>query len=358
MSIKRASEWATWSEILAQPDTWRRWAKEFDVKGLKAWISEQVFDEVWFCGAGTSAFIGEIVVAGLEEQRNGYDLRAVASTDLVTLAPAYLKGRKPLVVSFGRSGNSSESIGTLDALDALAPTAPRLNITCNSESCLATRVTNLTRVIVLPPETHDSGFAMTNSFSTMLMTALLLFSEEGTHAAHMTRTADGFDHVYALMMSEIGAVPERVVFLGSGAMCFAAREASLKVMELSAGRIPCLWDSPLGFRHGPKSFVTDKTEIVVFTSSDHPSHLYEADLIDELIQQFPDCKITTIGPDADIDLPHPDGAVWAAPNAVLYAQLAGVLWAEKLGLNVDNPFEGQGTLTRVVSGVKLYSVTP
>jgi tagatose-6-phosphate ketose/aldose isomerase len=29
-----------------------------------------------------------------------------------------------------------------------------------------------------------------------------------------------------------------------------------------------------------------------------------------------------------------------------------------LGLNVDDPFAGQGTLTRVVSGVKLHPVQP
>lgn len=357
MTLKDSSEWATWSEILSQPETWRSWSKDFDVESHRSWIAEQDFDEVWFCGAGTSAFIGEIIVAGLEAQRGGHRLRAVATTDLVARAPAYLKGRKPLVVSFGRSGNSSESVGTLDVLDALAPDAPRLNITCNGESTLATRVTDATKVIVLPSETHDTGFAMTNSFSTMLMTALTLFSDGADQNTCMRRAADGFDHVYALMLSKIGEAPERAVFLGAGAMCYAAREAALKVMELSAGRIPCLWDSPLGFRHGPKSFVTEGTEIVVFTSMDHPSHLYEADLIAELKEQFPSCKIITIGPDADIDLPQPDGAVWAAPNAVLYAQLAGVKWAEKMGFNVDNPFEGQGTLTRVVSGVKLYSVT-
>ncbi|WP_370227672.1 SIS domain-containing protein [Cognatishimia sp.] len=358
MTLKDTSEWATWSEILSQPETWRSWAKDFDVESHRQWIASQDFDEVWFCGAGTSAFIGEIIVAGLEEQRGQHHLRAVATTDLVARAPAYLTGRKPLVVSFGRSGNSSESVGTLDVLDALAPDAPRLNITCNADSTLASRVTDATKVIVLPSQTHDTGFAMTNSFSTMLMTALALFSDGGDQNARLTRAAEGFDHVYALMMGYIGAAPDRAVFLGTGAMCYAAREAALKVMELSAGSIPCLWDTPLGFRHGPKSFVKDGTEIVVFTSLDHPSQLYEADLIAELKEQFPSCKVITIGPDADIDLPHPDGAVWAAPNAVLYAQLAGVTWAEKMGYNVDNPFEGQGTLTRVVSGVKLYSVTP
>ncbi|MDG1432033.1 MAG: SIS domain-containing protein [Paracoccaceae bacterium] len=356
MIQKSISDWSTWSEIISQPRVWRQWAIDCDFSGHKTWIKAQSFDEVWFCGAGTSAFIGDIIVAGLEGQRGNVRLRSVASTDLVSEPQDFLRARNPLVVSFGRSGNSSESIGTLDALDKLAPNAPRLNITCNGDSTLATRSSHGTRVIVLPPETHDIGFAMTSSFSTMLLTALMLFSDNGSNAATFNRAADTFEGALPDMQKAIGTPPERAVFLGTGAMTFAAREAALKVMELSAGRIPCLWDSVLGFRHGPKSFVTDKTEIVVFTATQSPATMYENDLIAELRAQFPNTRVTSIGPAADIDLPHPDGAVWAAPNAILYAQLAGALWSQAMGLNVDNPFEGQGTLTRVVSGVQLYEV--
>lgn len=357
MNENGLNKWSTWAEILNQPATWRQWAKDFDGQEHRDWIAAQDFDEIWFCGAGTSAFIGDIIVAGLEDQRNGKPMRAVATTDLVARAGSYLIGRKPLVVNFGRSGNSSESIGALDVLDALAPKAPRLNITCNGDSTLATRLTENTRVAVLPSETHDTGFAMTNSFSTMFFTALMLFAEGDDDAAKLNRAAEIFETLVPTYKELVSTAPRRAVFLGSGAMCFAAREAALKVMELSAGEIACLWDSPLGFRHGPKSFVREGTEIVVFTSNESPSHLYEKDLIHELRQQFPNNNVLTIGPGAEIDQPHPDGAVWAAPNAVLYAQIAGVVWAQELGYNVDNPFDGQGTLTRVVSGVKLYGAT-
>lgn len=356
MSEANISAWATWREIRAQPNIWRQWSTVCDFASHQSWINKQSFDEVWFCGAGTSQFIGDIIAAGLEGQRGGYRFRSVATTDLVTRPQAFLRDRKPLVVSFGRSGNSSESLGTLDVLDVLVPMAPRLNITCNADSALSTRQSAFSRAIILPPETHDSGFAMTSSFSTMLLTALMLFSTDAMTPERLVRAADNFDLVQPRMLSEISNAPDRAVFLGTGAMAYAAREASLKVMELSAGKIPCLWDSVLGFRHGPKSFVTDATEIVVFTTLHDPAAQYEADLIAELCQQFPEAKVTSIGPDADINLAHPDGAVWAAPNAILYAQLAGATWSHAGGLNVDNPFEGQGTLSRVVSGVRLYGV--
>jgi tagatose-6-phosphate ketose/aldose isomerase len=43
---------------------------------------------------------------------------------------------------------------------------------------------------------------------------------------------------------------------------------------------------------------------------------------------------------------------------VALAQLLAVTWSDALGLAVDDPFAGQGTLTRVVSGVRLHPVTP
>lgn len=349
------TRWATWSEIHAQPAIWRDWAAR-DFAADRAWIAAQNVDEVWFCGAGTSAYIGDIIVAGLEGQA-GPRLRAVPSTDLVARPQAYLRGRRPLVVSFGRSGNSSESVGTLDALDALAPDAPRLNITCNAEGILATRGGDESRVILLPDATHDSGFAMTSSFSTMLFSALLLF-DPTAEAARLTRAADVLEAALPQFLTATGPRPERAIFLGTGPLAYAAREAALKVMELTAGQTPCLWDSILGFRHGPKSFTTDATRVVVFTGADAPGARYELDLVDEMRAQFPATTITTIGPGGDIDLGQPDGPLWAAPVAIAFSQIAGVVWSDALALNVDDPFSGQGTLSRVVSGVTLYPVQP
>ena len=126
---------ATWAEIHAQPGIWEAWADALPVAALKGWIATQGAEEVWFCGAGSSDYVGQIVAAALEGQGR---FRAIPTTDIVARPQAYLTGRRPLVVSFGRSGNSAETLGLLDALDALAPDAPRLNITCNAGGALAT----------------------------------------------------------------------------------------------------------------------------------------------------------------------------------------------------------------------------
>jgi tagatose-6-phosphate ketose/aldose isomerase len=353
------SQWATWREIHGQPTIWSDWSHALPVADLRSWIAAQGVEEIWFCGAGTSAYIGDMIVAGLEG-KPGPRLRSVPTTDIVSRPQAFLTGRKPLIVSFGRSGNSTETIGTLDALDALAPRAPRLNITCNPKGALALRsAPGPQSVILLPEATHDAGFAMTSSFSTMLYTALAIFDNGDT----APRIADAATQLTTLLptfatFATAAPPPERIVFLGTGPLAFAARESALKVMELTAGAIPALWDSTLGFRHGPKSFVQGKTDIILLTSPETPASLYEADLAAELRQQFPTARITTIGPGADIPVAMPHGALWGAPLSIALAQILAVTWSAALGFAVDDPFAGQGTLSRVVTGVRLHPVTP
>lgn len=343
-------QWHTWREIQAQPAIWREWFGTINTAGLRNWIASTGVREVWFAGAGTSAYIGDILAAGIEG-RGDMHMRSVPSTDLVSRPQAYLTGPRRLVVSFGRSGNSAESLGTLDALDALAPDWPRLNITCNPEGALAQRGPG--EVLLLPEACHDRGFAMTSSFTTMLLSALALFDPEFEPRNAIPALADAAE-AYLADPAET-AMPQRAVFVGAGALTFAARECALKVMELTGGQVPALWDSTLGFRHGPKSFVRGETSVFVLISADPHAARYDRDLVAEMRTQFPKAEVTTIGPGGDIGFDWPDMAA-AAALAVLPAQIMGVRWANALGLDVDNPFAGQGTLTRVVDGVRLYKV--
>jgi tagatose-6-phosphate ketose/aldose isomerase len=345
---------ATFREILAQPAIWSAWGARLPVAGLRQWIASTGAQEVWFCGAGTSAYIGDILASGLEGQ-SGPRLRSVPTTDIVARPRVYLTGAPKLIVSFGRSGNSAESIGLLDALDTLTPSWPRLNITCNATSALSLRPG--AKVITLPEATHDQGFAMTSSFSTMLLTAAALFDTSLAPDQAATRFATLAHTLETLLPSFTEAArtarrPQRAVFMGSGPLAYAAREAALKVMELAAGQIPSLWDSTLGFRHGPKSFTVGETDLWLFRSSDPHTRAYDDDLLAELRTQYPASHITAP------DVPQPFSDLWSAPLYVALAQILAVTWSDALGLNVDDPFAGQGTLTRVVSGVRLHPVTP
>ena len=351
--MSRYQDSSTWAEIKRQPQIWEDWWGELEPRlpELKAWINAQNVDEIWLSGAGTSAYIGDFIAAGLNAT-SPIPIRAVASTDLVSAPHQFLSAKRPLVVNFGRSGDSAESIGVLDLLDALAPDTPRLNITCNPEGALATREAPHQRIIALPELSHDVGFAMTSSFSTMVLTALALFDPHMPKDAFQTLT-QGARSGFAAMIArgEAMETPTRMVFLGSGLLKFAAREASLKILELTSGDIPVIWDSSMGFRHGPKSFVKDGTHIVMMTSSDPDIARYDVDLVTEIRQQFDGIPITEL---TGTSLPDR----WGGLLQILPVQVMSVILSNRLNYAVDNPFEGQGTLTRVVSGVKLYAANP
>ena len=103
----------TWQKIQAQPDIWRTWSNIFSTEAYRSWIAELGINEVWFCGAGTSAYIRDIIAAGLPNT-GGIRFLSIPSTELVARAGYYLKNppKDLLIVNFDRSGNSSETLGT------------------------------------------------------------------------------------------------------------------------------------------------------------------------------------------------------------------------------------------------------
>ena len=346
----------TWGEIMRQPDVWRDWgaALASDLDGHRDWIAGTGAREAWLSGAGSSAYVGDLAAEAMDGIA-ALRIRSAPSTDLAAW-PARLRQASPLVVSFGRSGDSPESVAVMDALDALAPEHPRLNVTCNGEGALARRTGNAGRAIVLPAAALDRGFAMTASWSTMLLTALaLLDPDAGDVEARLRALADRAEGLLPELArsAEAAPVPRRIAFIGSGALQHAAREAALKVMELSAGGIAAVWDSSLGFRHGPKSFVAEGTDLALFRSGNSFAALYDDDLAAELARQFPGARLTVSGPGRGIDTGD-DSDAWTAPLHVLAAQVRGAVWSARLGLDPDDPFKESGTLTRVVSGVRLH----
>lgn len=352
-----ARDSATWKEIHAQPGIWAGWAEPLagQAAEVAAWIADRGFEEIVFAGAGTSAFIGEVLAfaGGNATPR----LRAVATTDIVSTPHECLRDDPGLlVVQFGRSGDSSETVGTLDLLDTAFPQVARLNITCNPDGALATRTpggTGEQRVVLLPEATHDSGFAMTSSFSTMLLSALACI--DGGAAPALAALAEKAEALLPQLAAMAPDRPDRAIFLGSGALKGAARESALKVLELTAGQTVTSWDGTLGFRHGPKSVITGPDLVVLMVHPDPHCARYDRDVAAEIRAQYPAATVVTLG-DAhcDVDLRVTGDARRDAVLYVLAAQLWAVLWSEALGLDIDNPFKGQGNLSRVVAGVTLY----
>ncbi|MEO0991846.1 MAG: phosphosugar isomerase, partial [Pseudomonadota bacterium] len=169
----------TWNEIHCQPDIWTAWAPELqrEATAIRDWISSRQPQAIWLSGAGTSAFIGDTLSHG----PSMHPLVSLPTTDVVACPSDHLGTPGHLLcIQFGRSGDSSESVGLLDLLDAHRPDADRLHITCNPTGALAKRPApgpGETRVLRLPEATHDRGFAMTSSYTTMLLSALACLTD-------------------------------------------------------------------------------------------------------------------------------------------------------------------------------------
>ncbi|MBZ4266135.1 tagatose-6-phosphate ketose isomerase, partial [Streptococcus pneumoniae] len=78
--------------------------------------------KVILTGAGTSAYVGDTLVPYFKEvyDERKWNFNAIATTDIVANPQTYLKKDVATVlVSFARSGNSPESVATVDLAKAL-----------------------------------------------------------------------------------------------------------------------------------------------------------------------------------------------------------------------------------------------
>ena len=350
---------ATSREIAQQPALWKVVARNVaDRRPTTSAFLDPVLDDprarIILTGAGTSAFIGEVLAADLE-RATGRRVDAIATTDLVATPGRYLAGDAPtLLVSFARSGDSPESVAAADLADELLPRAYHLVITCNPDGALATARAGRdgSLVLTMPAAANDAGFAMTSSFTCMLLTARLTLGAPvpagtmaGLIAAAEQALVETPDRAAALARRGF----DRVVHLGSGPLQGLAREGALKMLELTAGRVATWFDSPLGFRHGPKAVLTDRTLIVVHASGDPHTRRYDDDIVAEL-SDHPVVVLSGTWP-----LPFAAGTDDTL-RALVYAvpcQILALEFSLALGLTPDNPFPA-GQVNRVVSGVRIH----
>jgi tagatose-6-phosphate ketose/aldose isomerase len=160
---------------------------------------------------------------------------------------------------------------------------------------------------------------------------------------------------WAEPVAALAAMPvKRVVYLGSGPLEALAKESALKILELTSGRVAAIANTPLGFRHGPKSVLNGASLVVVFNSGKALARRYEEDLVNELLRDQVAARIVTVGPGAEIGIDTPAWPdAWLAPLWLLAAQQYALHQSALLQLRPDNPF-ATGTVNRVVQGVTIY----
>jgi tagatose-6-phosphate ketose/aldose isomerase len=374
--LEQSGGYWTAREISQQPAIWAEMQRLMarDAGALQAYLAPLLCRpelRVVLTGAGTSSFVGECLAPALS-RRTGRRVDAVSTTDLVGSPESFLVPTAPmLLVSFARSGNSPESVAALNLAQQMVPHCHHLIVTCNEQGALyrsGHRMSNA-HVVLLPEETNDRGFAMTSSFSGMLLATALAFGLLANDAPEALARWSGhvLDTGLPFIARLAGAGFERVVYLGSKELKGLAREAALKMLELSDGRVVTLSETPLGFRHGPKTIVNGKTLVVMFLCNEPYTRRYELDVLSELRADGVAGRVVALTAAHDGTVSAQDGI--AVPGAgaasdlelcfpyALFAQSLALLQSLRLGLRPDTP-NASGVVNRVVQGVSIYPWSP
>jgi tagatose-6-phosphate ketose/aldose isomerase len=375
--LEQLGGYNTASEIFNQPELWlklfnstKEIINDLNKFLLKAYSEDKI--HIILTGAGTSSFIGDVLEGPLQKS-TGICTKSVATTDIVTHPELFfIKDRPVLLISFARSGNSPESSKAIELAELLSKKVYHLIITCNKDSELINNISGKKHFIYyMPPEANDQGLAMTGSFTSMLLSGLFIsrISRFDNVEAQVNIIYNYCSLILNNYLDELKKITEldikRAVFLGSGIFKGIAEESQLKLQELTNGKIICKHDTFLGFRHGPKAVIDERTLITYIFSNNNYVNKYEIDLVDG-IKKCRKKELYSLGimeDDLEIKL---DLKIVLSKNgrkaeedfltvvSVLPAQILGFFKSLKFGLKPDSP-SNNGMIHRVVQGVNIYS---
>ncbi|AHI53025.1 SIS domain-containing protein [Spiroplasma culicicola] len=369
----KLNEIQTYKEIKQQPVVWKKILKLFEEK-KKKWVKlaqEHKEWEIIFVGAGTSEFVGNAIERYWINA--GLNAKSYSSTEIVADPNKLLKNKDNVIfISFARSGNSPESLAAVEIANKIIKNIKHIYITCNSQGKLALQAKSNQSIelFLLPDESNDLGFAMTSSYSGMMIAACLILSllnndnfyqECLENIVKIESHQDELEN-YANQISNQDF--ERLVYLGSGEYKGFCQEAHLKFLELTQGNIPTFFNDVLAFRHGPKSILNEKTIVFLMASNNEYTRKYDLDMIKELetqkqinqlivLDNINDKSIKDISSNyISLDLKLTN-SIFIGLSYIYIAQIIAVLFSLKLNINPDNPCP-TGEVNRVVQGVVIY----
>jgi tagatose-6-phosphate ketose/aldose isomerase len=371
---KRLGYFHTLREICQQPWTWLRTCDRMiasrdglrkDVAGIRS---------LALTGSGSSEYAAECVSLQLQNELGICTESISGGAVLMHGGKTLPLGRPGLLVSLARSGDSPESSAAVELLLDTEPEFRHLVVTCNEHGRLARawRAHEKVHVITLPAETQDKSLVMTSSFTNLLLAARFIGmlarpDEYRKLCERLGQITEGLIRSSFDVLAKVAATDfRRVVFLGSGSRFAASREAALKMLELTSGRVTTLCETYLGFRHGPMSYAQDDTLIVCHLSCDSTIRAYELDLLQELDRKKLGLSKVIVGEnipgsavrDGDEVIEcrglNELGDEETATVHVVAAQLLSFFRCLEEGLQPDSPSEG-GIINRVVEKFPLHT---
>ncbi|WP_195891704.1 SIS domain-containing protein [Bacillus ndiopicus] len=236
-------------------------------------VQEQIFNEeavdiTLFTGCGTSFYLA-IAAARYYQAVTGELALAVPASELFLHTSTHiLPSKKYRIVGISRSGTTSEIIIALEHLKG-ASNIKTMAVTCNGDTPMA----EVTQEVIALNSISEKSVVMTQSFSNMLY-ALQLYAAKQSKRADVLEQLNKVPAFVSAALEkgeQLKQVTEdvtkkRFIFLGSGAYNGLAKEATLKLKEMT--QTECESYSNLEFRHGPISIVDKETVVVLFTQKE------------------------------------------------------------------------------------------
>lgn len=231
-------------------------------------FNEDAVDIVLFTGCGTSFYLA-IAAARYYQSTTGEVAVAVPASELFLHTDTHiLPNRKYNIICISRSGTTSEIIMALEHLNG-AKNIRTMAVTCNGDTPMA----EIANEVIALNDISEKSVVMTQSFSNMLY-ALQLYAAKISQRVELMNQLEKIPTLVKIALGngeQLKQMTEdltkkRFIFLGSGAYNGLAKEATLKLKEMT--QTECESYSNLEFRHGPISIVDEATVVILFTQKE------------------------------------------------------------------------------------------
>ncbi len=306
-----------------------------DIKKVYDWVKEEKVDEklssflkgsdiVYFVGCGSSHYIS-IIASKYLTGLTGIESKDVPAGEILfAFDQSVSKRGNRTAVLMSRSGETTETVKAAEVLRKAGIKTAGITIEENSS---LVKVVNLPVVVPV----RERSVVMTKSFNAIVL--MLQMTAEKLAGVDRSQVYEGILENLENIMKEFEEAAadfsdgKRYVFLGTGPHEGVAREAALKLEEMSLTVVEAL--STFEYRHGPKSLVENGVNIVIYGDGEEERKLadelksYGGKVIlrKKISENFEDSFVQTI-----------------------FAQFLGLEIARKKNVNLESPRH----LTRVV----------
>jgi glutamine---fructose-6-phosphate transaminase (isomerizing) len=335
----------TWSEITSQ---YEALSKTFEVMENVQFSNLDAHQITVFTGCGTSFYLAHSAAKYFQKTTGRMAVAVPASEIFMDWSSVFSNEQSYQLIAISRSGTTSEVVKAVEFVKENS-NIQTLAITCGKESKMA----KIAHQSIILNYIQEKSVVMTQSFSNMLF-ALQLYAVKIAGNDQKKQSLKQVPELSAKLLKDKEILKSltankdlnRYVFLGSNVFNGIAKEATLKLKEMT--QTECESYSNLEFRHGPISIVDENTVVVVLSSD--ASEKYDKSLAYD-IQEKGGVVVVFAKENAQIDgdltvlIPSDLNSEELAVVYMPHLQLLAYYKAIALGLNPDQP----RNLTQVVT---------